>query len=57
MTTGGFIQNYTTNPNGPIGFERDRCLVAVAFAAAMWFCSTLLSPATSRTGSGASAPT
>ncbi|MGL3806347.1 MFS transporter [Paeniglutamicibacter sp. R2-26] len=43
MTTGGFLQSYTTNPNGPIGFERTPVLVAVAFAAAMWFCTTLLS--------------
>ncbi len=43
MTTGGFLQSYTTNPNGPIGFERTSVLVAVAFAAAMWFCTTLLS--------------
>ncbi len=43
MTTGGFLQAYTTNPNGPIGFERTDVLVAVAFAAAMWFLFTLLS--------------
>ena len=43
MTTGGFLQAYTTNPEGPIGFERTDVLVAVAFAAAMWFIFTLLS--------------
>ncbi len=43
MTTGGFLQAYTTNPNGPIGFERTDVLIAVAFAAAMWFIFTLLS--------------
>ncbi|WP_411732685.1 MFS transporter [Paeniglutamicibacter sp.] len=43
MTTGGFLQAYTTNPKGPIGFERTDVLVAVAFAATMWFGFTLLS--------------
>src|SRR6185312_8865731 len=43
MTTGGFLQAYTTNPKGPIGFERTDVLIAVAFAAAMWFIFTLLS--------------
>lgn len=43
MATGGFLQSYTTNPEGPIGFERTSVLVAVAFAAAMWFLFTLLS--------------
>ncbi|MDO2933297.1 MFS transporter [Paeniglutamicibacter sulfureus] len=43
MTTGGFLQAYTTNPEGPIGFERTDVLVAVAFAAAMWFIFTLFS--------------
>lgn len=43
MTTGGFIQAYTTDPDGPIGFERTDVLIAIAFAAAMWFIFTLLS--------------
>ncbi len=42
MTTGGFMQTYTTNPNGPIGFERTPVLLAVAGAAAMWLLFTLL---------------
>ncbi len=43
MTTGGFIQAYTTDPDGPIGFERTPVLIAVSFAAVMWFIFTLLS--------------
>jgi len=43
MTTGGFIQSYTTNPAGPIGFERTQVLVAVAYSAVMWFVFTALS--------------
>ena len=30
MTTGGYIQNYSTNPEGPIGLERGPVLWAVA---------------------------
>ena len=43
MTTGGFLQAYTTDPDGPIGFERTPVLIAVSFAAVMWFGFTLLS--------------
>ncbi|MFY9679450.1 MFS transporter [Glutamicibacter protophormiae] len=42
MTTGGFFQAYTTNPDGPIGLERTDVLVAVAFGAAMWLIMTLI---------------
>jgi len=40
MTTGGFIQNYATNPDGPIGLERTPVLVAVLISAAVWLAST-----------------
>ncbi|EMQ99484.1 MFS transporter [Paeniglutamicibacter gangotriensis] len=43
MTTGGFLQAYTTNPEGPVGLERTPVLIAVSFAAIMWFAFTLLS--------------
>lgn len=36
MTTGGFFQSYTTNPEGPIEHRRTDVLVAVAFGAAIW---------------------
>ena len=42
MTTGGFFQSYTTNPEGPIGLERTDVLLAVAFGAAMWLVMTLI---------------
>ncbi|MGX1749010.1 MFS transporter [Glutamicibacter protophormiae] len=42
MTTGGFFQAYTTNPDGPIGLERTDVLVAVAFGAAVWLVMTLI---------------
>ena len=40
MTTGGYIQNYATNPNGPIGLERGPVLWAVAGSAVTWLAST-----------------
>lgn len=43
MTTGGFFQAYTTNPDGPIGLERTDVLLAVAAGAAMWLIMTLVS--------------
>ncbi|WP_421014918.1 MFS transporter, partial [Glutamicibacter creatinolyticus] len=43
MTTGGFFQNYTTDPEGPIGLERTDVLLAVAFGAAIWLVMTLIS--------------
>lgn len=41
MTTGGYIQNYTTNPDGPIGLERGDVLNAVTLSAVAWMLSTL----------------
>ncbi|GAA1412699.1 MFS transporter [Glutamicibacter uratoxydans] len=43
MTTGGFLQAYMTNPEGPVGFDRTQVLLAVSFGAVMWFIFTLLS--------------
>ncbi|MDO4916865.1 MAG: MFS transporter [Rothia sp. (in: high G+C Gram-positive bacteria)] len=42
MTTGGFIQSYTTNPQGPIGLERGPILWAVTGSAVVWLICTLL---------------
>ncbi len=42
MTTGGFIQNYTTDPNGPLQMDRTPVLLAVAAAAVTWMISTFL---------------
>lgn len=42
MTTGGFIQNFATNPDGPIGLERGPVLLAVTGSAATWLLFTLL---------------
>ncbi|PPF62465.1 MFS transporter [Clavibacter michiganensis] len=41
MTTGGYIQNYATNPEGPLGLERGPVLWAVAGSAVTWLLSTL----------------
>ena len=41
MTTGGYIQNYTTNPEGPIGLDRGDALNAVTLSAVTWLFSTL----------------
>lgn len=43
MTTGGFIQNYTTNPAGPIQLERTPILICVTIASAIWLLFTWLS--------------
>ena len=40
MTTGGYIQNYSTNPEGPVGLERGPVLWAVAASAVVWLLST-----------------
>ncbi|KFZ81804.1 MFS transporter [Amycolatopsis sp. MJM2582] len=40
MTTGGYIQNYATNPKGPIGLDRGPVLWAVTASAATWLIST-----------------
>ncbi|MFT4258148.1 MFS transporter [Microbacterium sp.] len=36
MTTGGYIQNYTTNPDGPLAMEKGSILWAVAGSAITW---------------------
>lgn len=43
MTTGGFIQNYTTNPNGPIALPRTPILISVTISAAVWLAFTWFS--------------
>lgn len=43
MTTGGFIQNYTTNPDGPIQMARPTMLIIVTFSAIIWLVVTWLS--------------
>jgi len=42
MTTGGYIQNYSTDPNGPLALERGPVLWAVTGSAVTWLLSTLL---------------
>ncbi len=41
MTTGGYIQGYATNTEGPLGFDRGPVLWAVAGSAVTWLLSTL----------------
>lgn len=43
MTTGGFIQNYTTNPTGPLGLPRTPILISVAISAVVWLIFTWIS--------------
>ncbi|MBY4208065.1 MHS family MFS transporter [Rhodococcus fascians] len=40
MTTGGYIQNYATNPSGPVGLDRGPVLWAVAGSALSWMIFT-----------------
>ncbi|MFJ2618581.1 MFS transporter [Glutamicibacter sp. NPDC087344] len=40
MTTGGYVQNYATNPDGPLGMEREPVLFAVALSGLTWLAST-----------------
>ncbi|MEQ6899181.1 MFS transporter [Microbacterium sp. KR10-403] len=40
MTTGGYIQGYATNPDGPLGFDRGPVLWAVAASAISWLVAT-----------------
>lgn len=40
MTTGGYIQNYSTNPDGPVGLDREPVLWAVTASAVVWLLST-----------------
>ncbi|MBY6060446.1 MFS transporter [Microbacterium esteraromaticum] len=42
MTTGGYIQGYATNPEGPLAMERGPVLWAVAGSAVTWLVSTLI---------------
>lgn len=43
MTTGGFIQNYTTNPNGSIALDRTNILMIVTLSAVVWGVFTWIS--------------
>ncbi|MGB6907183.1 MAG: MFS transporter, partial [Methyloceanibacter sp.] len=47
MTTGGYIQNYATNPEGPVGLERTPVLLAVSGSAVIWLFLTLFAGALS----------
>ncbi|WP_020494645.1 MFS transporter [Sciscionella marina] len=40
MTTGGYIQNYATDPDGPVRLARGPVLLAVTAAAALWLLTT-----------------
>jgi metabolite-proton symporter len=40
VTTGGYIQNYATNPDGPLGLERGPVLWAVAGSGITWLIFT-----------------
>jgi MFS family permease len=40
MTTGGYIQNYATDPDGFVGLERTPVLLAVTGSAVVWLLST-----------------
>lgn len=42
MTTGGFIQNYTTDPTGPLHLPRTPVLLVVTTASAVWLAFTWL---------------
>lgn len=43
MTTGGFVQNYTTNPAGPIALDRSKILMLVTLSAIVWAAFTWIS--------------
>lgn len=40
MTAGGYVQNYATNPEGPIGLERSVVLWSVTASAVAWLITT-----------------
>lgn len=40
MTTGGYIQAYATNPDGPVALEREPVLLAVTASAVLWVATT-----------------
>lgn len=42
MTTGGYIQNYSTDPEGPLALDRGPVLWAVTGSAVTWLLSTIL---------------
>jgi len=42
MTTGGYVQNYATNPDGPVGLDRGSVLWAVAASSVSWLVSTFV---------------
>lgn len=42
MTTGGYIQNYATNANGPLGLDRGAVLWAVTVSSVFWLIFTFL---------------
>ncbi|WP_203137680.1 MFS transporter [Microbacterium sp. JZ31] len=42
MTTGGFVQNYATNPEGPVALERGPVLWAVTASSITWLISTFI---------------
>ncbi|WP_447913624.1 MFS transporter [Microbacterium phyllosphaerae] len=43
MTTGGYVQNYATNPEGPLAMDRGAVLWAVTASAVTWLVFTALS--------------
>ena len=42
MTTGGFIQNYASDPEGPVGLSRGVVLLAVTASAVVWLVFTIV---------------
>ncbi|MBS3181878.1 MFS transporter [Leucobacter manosquensis] len=42
MTTGGYVQNYATNPEGPVGLDRGDVLWAVTASSVTWLISTFI---------------
>ncbi|WP_456285363.1 MHS family MFS transporter [Microbacterium sp. JZ70] len=42
MTTGGYVQNYATNPDGPVGLDRGAVLWAVTASSVTWLVSTFI---------------
>jgi len=42
MTTGGYVQNYATNPDGPVGLDRGSVLWAVTASSVSWLVSTFV---------------
>lgn len=47
MTTGGYIQSYSTNPEGPLAMDQDQIFLAVTLSGASWLVFTLLAGWTS----------